>query len=521
MAGPELLVHISAPSRGVDDRRYKEQVRGLLDFEVSNRHDILTTKRPLSPNPLYDVDAKLSGRFILPLQPSEDDRSPFSKTLKSSRPPVKASTEGRRRSVKQGEHSRGKGESIASVLERLHRNAHSPSIQIKRTPAPAKSLVQVDRTPAQLARSKPSTSINDHFKRIRKASHGEHKTSWETPRSFVPDSQPSARLQQCKMSDKSSPSLKALERQQVDPLHPSQAQGISQSSDMDIVFESFQDMTNSQLSRSSAEKDNDFEKDSRDSESAVDQDQHTPRESNVCVDDYDLPPTSSQSQAGNIYPQHETYEEFLSGERLAPQPPSPHVRETPPLSDQSQGVPLVSPDFNPTTRMIAYLPPSPAIRRGPLINQEAPTPYLLYLTSPNGPFPLSRFFRPNVLSSSSLPISSVLPSLIPPHGHWLIPLHLWPRPNRRTFWNHLTDRIVSGEAGYPGAVTALIEDIEGRTGSKRRGVDFVRVGCLVERMEDVWCLLWEASDGWVGRCEGEATFRARDWGKVKEVVRMQ
>ena len=522
MAGPELLVHISAPSRGVDDRRYKEQLRGLLDFEVLTRHDILTTKRPLSPNPLDDVNTKLTGRYILPLQPSKDDRSLSSQNLNPSRLPVKADLDGRRGPIKRGEYSRRKEQSIASVLERLHRNAHSPSIQIKRTPAPTKSIVQVSRTPAQLAKSKASTSINDHFKRIRKASHGDHHNSLETPPRFIPDSQPSARLQRCKMSDKSSPTLKASERHQVDALHSSQVQGINHSTAIDIVFESFQDVTNSQLSRSSAENVGDFEEDSGDSRSRADQDPHKLLESNVCADDHDLPLTSSQSRAGNVYPQHETYEEFLSGEkRLAPQPSSPHVRGIPPSSDQSQGAPLVSPEFNPTTRMIAYLTPTPAIRRGPLINQEAPTPYLLSLTAPNGPFPLSRSFEPNVLARSPLPTSSLLPSLIPPHGHWLIPLRLWPSSKQRIFWNNLKDRIESGDAGYPGAVTALIEDREGRTGSKRRGVDVVRVGCLVERMKDVWCLLWEASDGWVGRCGREARFRAWDRGEVKEVVRMR
>ena len=522
MARPELLVHISAPSRGVDDRGYKEQLRGLLDFQVSTRHDILTTERPLSPNPLHGVDAKLGGRFIIPLQSSKDDRSPPPKTLKSSRLPVKADVDGRRRSIKRKEYSRAKGESIASVLERLQCDARSPSIQIKRTPGSVKSLVQVNRTPAQLAKSKPSTSINEHFKRrIRKSNHGDHKNSWETPSGFIPDSQPAARLPQCKMSNKSSPTTRASERHQAGALLSSQAQGINHNSAIDIVFDSFQDVTSSQLSRSSAENDKNFEENSGDSESTADQDQHTLLEGNVCMDDYDHPFTSSQSQAGNIYPRHETYEEFLSGERLAPQPPSPHVRETPSSSGQSQGAPIVSPDFNPTTRMIAYLPSTPAIRRGPLINQNAPTPYLISLTSPDGPFPLSRFFRPNVLSSSSLPTSSLLPSLIPAHGHWLIPLRLWPRSNQRTFWDNLKDRIESGDAGYPGAVTALIEDIEGRTGSRRRGVDMVRVGCLVERLKDVWCLLWEASDGWVGRCEGEARFRVRDGEEVKEVVRMQ
>ncbi|KAL8746186.1 MAG: hypothetical protein Q9190_001769 [Brigantiaea leucoxantha] len=58
----EILVHVSAPSRGVDDARYRREAEGILAFASAARHDVTVIRGSRSDHPPHHSDAR---RLIL------------------------------------------------------------------------------------------------------------------------------------------------------------------------------------------------------------------------------------------------------------------------------------------------------------------------------------------------------------------------------------------------------------------------------------------------------------------------
>lgn len=514
MTGSELLVHISAPSKVSDDKRYKQQVQGALAFDAVTRHDILTASRPVSPPTVHRRDFP-NRNVRVPVAPLDESLAGVRLTNgEGSKTASSAITKKRTKVDHHTQYVSREGKSIVSILQNLNRNNTFPAVQVKQTPVPAKSFVQVKRTPAQSRKDKLPTNINEHFKRIRKTHNGSLDNSWETPPSVIPDSQPSRNPKHLKMSDdNASPSLFRSKQYGTQDGGSSQTSAASQSSQVHLDYPDCQGPADSQQTTPQAEN-------SRPEASQPDELRLVVNGS--VEDDYDPLLTSSQSLTGETDPQIETFEEFLSGERAQPRshpPPTPHASSSS-SSTQSHRLP-------PINTMIYYLP-RPLPRHKRLKFATHLTPYLETLTSPTGAYSLSSTFTANILCQCP----SFQQSSIWQRGNWSIPIASWPETAQTTFWENLKARITAGEAGWPGAVNVALKDgnvgsneeekvevVKGSKGEEKRDEQALRVwiGCWAEMKREVWCLLWEASDGMVGRLGGRAKF----WVDGRAVVVMK
>lgn len=178
----EILIHISAPSRVQDDRRYRSQAQGYLDFRAARRHD-------LSPN----INASPGGRqaegisTILPATATtdnatttdgssssssangaEDDRS--SQNLMDPTAEIVFNS----RTFSRLDLTPAQSRSYLSALA-ANGNSRTPTVYVERTP--------IDRPRTAPTTASPSVAVNQHQR--------PHSDSWQTPPSVVPDSQPS------------------------------------------------------------------------------------------------------------------------------------------------------------------------------------------------------------------------------------------------------------------------------------------------------------------------------------------
>ena len=499
-------MHISAPSRGADDRRYKQHLQGVFTFDAVRKHDILSYDHPPSPRTTGKQQTRTSA-FQIPSCPiNEAPRSVKPGNGEASKEHLSGGMTKKRKVDDRKPGLLRVGKSIASILQEINHNAPLPVVQVKRTPAPSKSCVQVKRTPVHMAKSTFSTNIHEHFYKVRKWQHGRYGISGETPPSEIPDSQPLQGSEYVKVSSPGilpySPRSKQYETQMV----PS-----SQLSDRSHNSEEHSDNLAEHGSTASQQHEGSL------AEGWQSRDAHftAPRLDLRLSAEYEPVMTSSQSRDGDRHPDWETYEEFLHGKSPNPRSPSPPsaARSSPNHSEAG------SLHLPPLGTMVHYDPkPLPSRLRPPFTTHL--TPYLRDITSPTGAYPLSTIFTAKILSRCP----GFRQTGMWQRGIWHIPMTSWPEAAQIKFWEHLKTKIQAGDAGYAGAVNAWIkagdDPWEGPNTEKPkgRGKDLLslQVGCWVEVMGQVWCLLWEASDGKVGDLKGKATFLVDE----REVVRM-
>ena len=514
MSGSELLVHISAPSKISDDRRYKQQLQGAIIFDAVIRHDVLTANRPVSPLSIQNSDI-YDSKVRLPFAPlDEASITVRSRDGERSKEALRDVTNKRRKMDHQAQHNLREGKSIVSALQMLDQTNRTPAIQVKRTPLAAKPCIHVKRTPAKLKEDKLPKKIIEHFKRVRKGYYDNPNVSWETPPSVIPDSQPIQGPNYLKMSDTDILQFsQGSEQVGTQSEVSSQMTAASQSSEIHLNYPDWQGPTDSQQTASSQAEDSQPEDLGADEVQLVD---------GLIEDDYDPTLTSSQSLANEMYPQVETLKEFLYGK------PAARPVSLPPALTSSSSPPTRPQRLGPLNDFIHYLPtPLPRHIRPNFTTHL--TPYLKTLTSLTGPCPLSNTFKANILSHNT----SFQKRSIWQRGNWIIPIASWPETAQITFWDNLKARIMAGEAGWPGAVNAHLKYRErsddeeeekgdqgkGDEGEKKGGGQGLRawIGCWAEMKGEVWCLLWQASGGMVGELGGKAKF----WVDGKKVLVMK
>ena len=172
----EILVHVSGPSRGRDDARYRRQAWGLVDFEPVNRHDILLLYEKRSDiHQDCDQESIVQTTDVTSIQAPEGFADELFSDIGEDTAPCGAKTvnPGASRSV----------DSVPSVQDANKNNAMVP-----RTATKQKPQLLIERTPA-LPRCHTTTAV------VTAATDGlfhrrTRSDSWKTPPRVIPDSQP-------------------------------------------------------------------------------------------------------------------------------------------------------------------------------------------------------------------------------------------------------------------------------------------------------------------------------------------
>jgi hypothetical protein len=175
---PEILVHISAPGRIVDDARYRKEALGFLRFEAVARHVLLATTpkerdsvtKALEAQPATNVVEHLFGP--VPEQTVSQTLWTKDRVVQRRRFPEADATSTTPRVLKP---PLLQGTTPISLLPRP-KTTKSPLVHIERTPA-----VERPRTAPTSSTTSQETSL------LRRT----QSDSWEPPPSVVPDSQPS------------------------------------------------------------------------------------------------------------------------------------------------------------------------------------------------------------------------------------------------------------------------------------------------------------------------------------------
>ena len=177
-SGLEILVHVSGPSRGQDDTRYRKEAKAFLDFAPVNEHVI--TSETLGSG------SQSSGNALL-LFPSTYDSTAVNK-----QPSLGPSQ--RIDAIRELFHSRIDCETPVRNLVRINaldtpaaHNLVSPALPwttIKETPH-----LLIARTPA-ISRSRATSNAYTSPEKRRPFQRSQ-SDSWQTPPSVIPNSQPS------------------------------------------------------------------------------------------------------------------------------------------------------------------------------------------------------------------------------------------------------------------------------------------------------------------------------------------
>ena len=167
----EILVHVSAPSHGNDDTRYRKEAKRFLDFKPVNRVNILNGKLPVRREqfPSSQRDVAPVDESLGPSQKTGNLRQLFQKRLEDGRP------------------RQAHGEQHALLASALGDHLTSPAVPRTNTKATAQLLIE--RTPA-VARPRTAPDVGTShagFQTLRRT----QSDSWQTPPSVIPDSQPS------------------------------------------------------------------------------------------------------------------------------------------------------------------------------------------------------------------------------------------------------------------------------------------------------------------------------------------
>ncbi|MCJ1481650.1 hypothetical protein MMC06_001809 [Schaereria dolodes] len=182
----EILVHVSAPSRGSDDARYRKQALGYLGFEAARRHEVFGGSHE-DERPAKRLRTTIDGE-----NPQERGTS-----LKLSRQEIAGSSQLFSEECEEGFGFPSLGSSFDETSSPLLTKAflnndlttsseYSPfptlyttsstTIQIRRTPQLNRPQTAPTPSPRSPRSSLPQRSFSD---------------SWEIPPSVIPDSQPS------------------------------------------------------------------------------------------------------------------------------------------------------------------------------------------------------------------------------------------------------------------------------------------------------------------------------------------
>ena len=172
----EILVHVSGPSRGIDDARYREQARGFLDFKPSKRHNILNNSWTHGhipqdgQRPSSQPDAAKRDSFAGPTQQLNTLRRRFHTRIQEATPG-------------QAQHALQPLETPKTV--NVFASPALPWTSIKETPH-----LLIERTPA-LQRPRTAPDAASRPAEVPKPLRRTYSDSWQTPPSVIPDSQPS------------------------------------------------------------------------------------------------------------------------------------------------------------------------------------------------------------------------------------------------------------------------------------------------------------------------------------------
>ena len=172
----EILVHISGPSRGPDDTRYRKEAQGLLGFEAVSRHEILRLQEQGSESREDGAQQTIVQRMaVTSVQAPEGllDAVPPENAKGSTRDAVNASSPDASCSVAPVSSTQDASKSGAT-FSRIA-TWPTPQMLIERTPA----LPRRHTTPTVIS---PASGRSCH-RRTR-------SDSWKTPPSVIPDSQP-------------------------------------------------------------------------------------------------------------------------------------------------------------------------------------------------------------------------------------------------------------------------------------------------------------------------------------------
>ncbi|KAM0802418.1 hypothetical protein BDR22DRAFT_971460 [Usnea florida] len=172
----EILVHISGPSRGADDARYRREALGFLQFDdIAERHTLLG-QNPSAPNTAERAQSQST---------TANAEEPLSKTLFWGQEASTGTSSWARQNDNQSrlpdwlDRSRPSETPISSKFIA----STFPSTEVKQTPH-----LLVERTPAlPRPRTAPTPSTPAQARPLRRW----QSDSFQTPPSEIPDSQPS------------------------------------------------------------------------------------------------------------------------------------------------------------------------------------------------------------------------------------------------------------------------------------------------------------------------------------------
>ncbi|KAL9036944.1 MAG: hypothetical protein Q9214_005913, partial [Letrouitia sp. 1 TL-2023] len=178
MSPPEILVHVAAPSRRVDDARYRKEALGILAFQSVSRHDILTVAPPATAG-----DDQSDGRYT---QIQEGETS--STSQQNPRDSNETSYDPKpQRKVYQA-FDRWATAFPPPVQETKGNSNQTPALALPSTILWSRPRVLIERTPADTRpRTAPSSSSVVQETPLLRRSLSD---SFEAPPSFIPDSQP-------------------------------------------------------------------------------------------------------------------------------------------------------------------------------------------------------------------------------------------------------------------------------------------------------------------------------------------
>lgn len=175
---PEILVHISAPGRIVDDARYRKEALGFLRFEAVARH-VLLANPPKERDPATEALEAQPATYVVdnilgpvPEQAVSQTLGTKDRVIQRRRFPAADATSTTPRALKP---PLLQGTTPIALLQRP-KTTISPLVHIERTPT-----VERPRT------APTSSSTSQETSSLRRT----QSDSWEPPPSVVPDSQPS------------------------------------------------------------------------------------------------------------------------------------------------------------------------------------------------------------------------------------------------------------------------------------------------------------------------------------------
>ncbi|KAK3172698.1 hypothetical protein OEA41_006022 [Lepraria neglecta] len=181
----EILIHISGPSRGTDDARYRREALGLLNFEPVERHELQGSEESGDRNDGKEhiiIRGSLKAQRAEPGQTQSNIRNSW--TQHDHTPHM-------HRSGRADKPSKALPNAINTPLPQLMTPSitrPTPNSAIQRTTIKETPHLLIARTPAlPRPRTAPTQPSNTHATPSLRRTQSD---SWQTPPSVIPDSQP-------------------------------------------------------------------------------------------------------------------------------------------------------------------------------------------------------------------------------------------------------------------------------------------------------------------------------------------